>query len=106
VTLAMVLLGVATGIGLVLWWADNDFVGALVVWAVIVAAIVVVWLVVAFPYSGYQKDVCQQKAEGYGLERSQWSIRHGCRVYLPTGQLVPESRIRITSDGQIVVVDD
>lgn len=80
--------------------------GPLVLGGACVALVLVIWFMVAVPLSSFQRDKCQERADGYGLEDSDWSIRHNCRVRLPAGQLVPESRIRITSDGQIIVTGD
>jgi len=65
-----------------------------------------VWSIAAHIVSPYQDTKCQQKADAYGLEDGDWSMRFGCRVRLATGQVVPEDRIRITTDGQIVVSDE
>jgi hypothetical protein len=105
-TFAIISLTLAVVVGFLVWIANDDWAEGAWVGGLLVAAVLVVWGIVAYPVSSYQADVCQQKAEGYGLEGSDWSFRHNCRVYLPTGQLVPEGRIRITTDGQIVVVDD
>lgn len=70
------------------------------------AVVLATWALLAGPYSNFQKDICQDKAQGYGLEHSEWSFRLSCRVSLPSGQLVPEDRIRITSDGDIIVAGD
>lgn len=104
-TIALVLIAIIAAV-MTLWWfveRDPDAVPFAVAGAI---AVLVVWALIAWPMSAYKANKCQDLAEGYGLDRSDWSIRLGCRVYLPTGQLVPEDRIRITSDGQIVVAGD
>lgn len=66
------------------------------------AAVLAVWFIVAVPISTYNRNVCKREADGYQLGYD-WSLRNGCRIELPSGQLVPSSKIRITSDGEIVV---
>jgi len=102
------LIGIALIVLITAVWAyvEDDWEFALFAGGLALVVWLGAWVVFAWPYSSYQKDVCQQRAEGYGLERSQWSVRHDCRVYLPGGELVPENRIRITTDGQIIVTDD
>ena len=98
--LICIVIGVGAGV------VDRDVGIGLWIGGACAGVVLLVWFICALPYSNWQKDTCQNKAEGYGLEQSEWSFRYDCRVYLDTGQLVPESRIRITSDGQIVVTDD
>lgn len=89
-------------------WAavhERDLPFGLAITGMITVGILVIWLLVAVPFSNYARNNCEALADGYGLDYD-WSIRRSCRVYLPSGQLVPEDRIRITSDGQITVVDD
>lgn len=82
------------------WWEG------LAAGAVTAAVIGAVWFVFAVPVSNFNRHNCERVADGYGLDEVDWSFRFGCRVVLPSGQLVPEGRIRITSDGHITAVDD
>ncbi|HJS83690.1 MAG TPA: hypothetical protein VJ742_12730 [Nitrososphaera sp.] len=93
-------------LGFFVYWADEDLAGAVRMTAIFVIGVLACWIVVAWLWSPYQKNICQGKAEGYKLEDSDWSFRYDCRVKLSSGQWVPEERIRITTDGQIVVTDD
>lgn len=72
----------------------------LTLFAIGAAITLVVWAFVAVD-SKFKTDRCQREAAGYGLDYD-WSYRNGCRIELPTGQLVPSDKIRITTDGQIV----
>lgn len=80
----------------------------LIVTVVILAITLGAWGILAGPYSSHQKRNCAEMARGYGLdpELADWSFKFECRVTLPGGQLVPEDRIRITSDGEIIVSGD
>lgn len=69
--------------------------------AVCVGVVMVVWAFVAWPLSTFSENSCRNEADGYNLDYD-WSIRNGCRVYLPSGQLVPLDNIRVTSDGDII----
>lgn len=89
----------------VVWALGDSLAGGAVIFLAGTVVLCICWALIAGPVSSFQKDKCQTKAEGYGLERSDWSVRFKCRVYLPGGQLVPEDRIRITVDGQIIVGD-
>lgn len=81
-------------------WSDALGEGA-VRGGFLAALVLVVWFVVAVPVSTYNRNNCKREADGYGLDYD-WSIRNDCRIELPTGQLVPASKIRITSNGEIV----
>lgn len=63
--------------------------------------VLVLWFILAVPVSNLMRTDCGREADGYGLDYD-WSFRNGCRVELPTGQLVPSDNIRITSDGEIL----
>jgi hypothetical protein len=81
--------------------ATTSALDSAVATVVAIGIIGLVWVVIAGPVSSYKDDICGQKAEGYGLDRHDWSIRHGCRVYLHDGTLVPEDKIRVTIDGEV-----
>jgi hypothetical protein len=66
-----------------------------------VAIVLAIWLFMAFPFSTYERNSCKAEANGYDLGYD-WSLRNGCRIVLPSGQLVSSDKIRITSDGEIV----
>lgn len=82
-------------------WATSARIGATIT-GILTAVVLVIWFLVAVPVSTYNRNNCQRIADGYGMDDYDWSFRSGCRIQIPTGQLVPEDRIRITSDGQIV----
>lgn len=105
-TIGLIALGICVLSGALCWLYNDDWTAGAAGLFVSAALVLVVWGLIHFPGSAYWSDSCDRKAEGYGLEDHDWSIRFGCRVYLPGGQLVPEDRIRITTDGQIIVSDD
>lgn len=105
-TIVLVLVLIIIGICSIWGIVERDPEGAAWLAGICTFAVMLLWALIAGPMSTYKQNKCEDLAEGYGLERSDWSIRLGCRVYLPTGQLVPEDRIRITSDGQIFVAGD
>lgn len=80
-------------------WTDSLTSGAHTT-AICVAVVLVAWLV-TISISAVNTASCKREADGYGLGYD-WSIRNGCRIELPTGQLIPSDKIRITSDGGIV----
>jgi hypothetical protein len=84
--------------------AESVRAGAIVMVA-LATAVLVVWLIVAVPVSAYARNNCRREADGYGLGYD-WSFRNNCRIELPTGQLVPSSKIRITSEGEIIAGED
>lgn len=103
-TIALACIGVALALGIAAGlWEDDPPLG-FGVFLTLAAVILGVWGVVHFPMSSYNRANCERVADGYQLEYD-WSIRSNCRLYLPSGQLVPEDRVRITSDGQIIVSD-
>lgn len=85
-------------------WRNGIADGAWIT-AILATLVLVVWFVVAIPVSSLNKSNCKREASGYGLDYD-WSIRNGCRIMLPTGQLVPSDKIRITSDGDIITGED
>jgi len=98
---------IATGITFSVFFYDTEgmtlsrrLLGVLNTAAVSFGLVLIVWAVFAGPVSSYSEGICNDTADGYGLEH-EWGFRTGCRVYLPTGQLVPIGIIRITSEGQI-----
>lgn len=85
-------------------WSDALVDGGQIA-AIGAAAVLVVWFIAAVPISALERSSCKREAAGYGLDYD-WSFRNSCRIEIPTGQLVPADKIRITSDGKIVGEDD
>jgi hypothetical protein len=85
-------------------WLESVRAGAIVMVA-LATAVLVVWIIVAVPVSAYNSNNCRREADGYGLGYD-WSFRNNCRIELPTGQLVPSNKIRITSEGEIIAGED
>lgn len=86
------------------WKGHETWSGALerggITTSILYSIVFVVWFVAAVPVSALERSSCRREAAGYGLDYD-WSFRNGCRIELPTGQLVPDENIRITSDGEI-----
>jgi hypothetical protein len=95
---------VVLAIGVVVGFYYQEYLDGLAAGAVALVVLLAVWGLVAGPISAYNRNSCRRIAEGYGLEYD-WSIRSDCRLRLPTGQLVPEGKVRITSDGRILTGD-
>lgn len=93
---------ISVGVG---WYSDEGFVPYAVMFGTCIVLILIVWAVAVLIIQPFNEGKCDRKAEGYELE-SEWDFRLGCRVYLPTGQLVPIDAIRITSDGRITVDEE
>lgn len=96
----MTMLGLVGGVWS-LFSLNRPFVGGVFVF--LIGLTMATWFVCAVPVSEVSKNACQARAEGFGLSESDWSFVSGCRFRLQTGQLVSESHIFITDEGEVLV---
>jgi hypothetical protein len=84
---------------------EEDLWMALFAGVVMVAVSYPALLGIRWAIQEHQTSKCEERAEGFGLE-AVWSFRHDCRYILPTGHVITEGRIRITTDGEILVREE